>query len=214
MLNPRHIVLSAGAGPAPARRFLELLIVELEAECQRLGVRVLRPTRATRQQPSVTLVSSGPLHLLEPWLGTHTLLAARSGQSRSRRKRWHVSVQLDSPPAPQEQPELDLRDVEIRATRAGGPGGQHVNKTESAVQAVHLPTGVRAIARERRCRHQNEARALQRLTTELRRLAEARIATAQQEAHARRRSIVRGNSVCVWRLDPRGGLRRLATCRT
>jgi protein subunit release factor A len=51
--------------------------------------------------------------------------------------------------------------------RASGPGGQHVNRTESAVRVTHLPTGVRATAMEERSQHRNRKLALARLTKKL-----------------------------------------------
>lgn len=61
-----------------------------------------------------------------------------------------------------------LAECTVETFRAGGPGGQHQNKTESAVRLTHLPTGVVVTARESRSQHRNRARALDRLRTALR----------------------------------------------
>ena len=69
-----------------------------------------------------------------------------------------------------EIPESDeqlLADCRVETFRAGGPGGQHQNTTESGVRLVHLPSGLRAVAREERSQHRNRARALERLRTKL-----------------------------------------------
>jgi protein subunit release factor A len=63
-------------------------------------------------------------------------------------------------------PESDddlLRECEVDTFRASGPGGQHVNKTESAVRVTHLPTGVVVTSREERSQHRNKATCLQKL---------------------------------------------------
>src|SRR5215211_8605807 len=63
-------------------------------------------------------------------------------------------------------PELDddlLRECEIETFRASGPGGQHVNKTESAVRLRHLPSGVVVTSRQERSQHRNKALCLQQL---------------------------------------------------
>jgi len=63
-------------------------------------------------------------------------------------------------------PEADdalLAECRVETFAAGGPGGQHQNRTESAVRLVHLPTGVRVTAREERSQHRNRAKALERL---------------------------------------------------
>lgn len=63
-------------------------------------------------------------------------------------------------------PETDeelLRECEMETFRASGPGGQHVNKTESAVRLKHLPTGLVVTSREERSQHRNKALCLEKL---------------------------------------------------
>jgi protein subunit release factor B len=68
-------------------------------------------------------------------------------------------------------PELEelARDCRIEFYKASGPGGQHRNKVETAVRIVHVPTGVRAQASERRSRERNRTEALMRLAAALER---------------------------------------------
>lgn len=63
--------------------------------------------------------------------------------------------------------ELLLRDCELQQTRRGGPGGQHRNKTESAIVLTHRPTGITGQASERRSQHENRDVAIERLRTNL-----------------------------------------------
>ena len=63
-------------------------------------------------------------------------------------------------------PESDedlLRECEVETFRSSGPGGQHVNKTESAVRLRHLPSGVVVVSREERSQYRNKAICLQKL---------------------------------------------------
>ena len=60
-----------------------------------------------------------------------------------------------------------LAECAVETFRAGGPGGQHQNKTESAVRLTHQPTGIVVTARESRSQHRNRQRALARLRTAL-----------------------------------------------
>lgn len=67
-----------------------------------------------------------------------------------------------------------LRDCEVSTFIGGGPGGQHRNKTASAVRLVHLPTGVTVTATERRSQLRNRGAALERLRAVLTGLARVR----------------------------------------
>jgi protein subunit release factor A len=60
-----------------------------------------------------------------------------------------------------------LKEIRFETFTPGGPGGQHANRTSSAVRAVHVPTGLRAIAREHRSQARNRELALQRLIAKL-----------------------------------------------
>jgi peptide chain release factor 1 len=62
---------------------------------------------------------------------------------------------------------IDSKDLEISATAAGGPGGQHVNRTLSAVQIKHIPSGIMVRSEQQRSQHQNKAKALQILSAKL-----------------------------------------------
>ncbi len=62
---------------------------------------------------------------------------------------------------------IDPGDLEIMTTAAGGPGGQHVNRTMSAVQIKHIPSGIMVRSEQQRSQHQNKAKALQILSAKL-----------------------------------------------
>ena len=92
-------------------------------------------------------------------------------------------------PIPEGDAEL-LGQCRVETFRAGGKGGQHQNRTESAVRLVHEPTGVRATARNERSQHRNKAVALQRLRRKLERRnrrPEPRIPTKVPKREKRKR---------------------------
>ena len=70
------------------------------------------------------------------------------------------------PRIPETDEEL-LAECRVETFRAGGPGGQHQNTTDSGVRLVHEPTGLRAVARDERSQHRNRALALARLREKL-----------------------------------------------
>ncbi len=82
-------------------------------------------------------------------------------------------------------PSTDLealaRDCDIEFTRAGGPGGQHRNKAETAVRITHRPSGVTVVASERRSQARNKMAALKRLADKLVAIERKRVLSRQRE---------------------------------
>lgn len=108
------------------------------------------------------------------------------------RKNWFVGVVM-LPEAVANGAAAPARaDIRFESFRAGGPGGQHQNKTESAVRAVHGPTGLTATARDGRSQHRNKVLAVERLTA----LLDARARLAHDGdarlIHAAHRHVERG----------------------
>jgi peptide chain release factor 1 len=81
------------------------------------------------------------------------------------------------PEAEEVDVEIREEDLEIQTTHSGGPGGQHVNTTNSAVQLFHKPSGIMIKCQEERSQHKNKARALK--------ILRSRLLSAAQEAHDR-----------------------------
>ena len=69
-----------------------------------------------------------------------------------------------------ESDEALLRECELDTFRSSGPGGQHVNKTESAVRLRHIPSGVVVTSQQERSQHRNKAICLQKLREKIERL--------------------------------------------
>jgi protein subunit release factor A len=95
-----------------------------------------------------------------------------------------------SPPPYSTSREALEREVEIDVFRASGPGGQHVNKTESALRLVHPPSGVVVIAQDSSSQHRNREIAYERLAERLERLnyvPKKRVATKPTRGSKERR---------------------------
>lgn len=90
-----------------------------------------------------------------------------------------------------EAEEVDIvikpEDLHIQATRSGGPGGQHVNTTDSAVQITHLPTGLQVKSQDGRSQTQNKEKAMEILRTKL---YEAKVREEEAKYSAQRRALI------------------------
>lgn len=131
--------------------------------------------------------------LARRWSGSLLWVCESPYRPLHRRKNWFLGGAVYSCAAP-------LPDSEIRyeATRASGPGGQHVNKTDSAVRATHLATGLSVKVQTERSQHANKRLAGQLLASRLADLTQA----AQDKDKAKRRlqhhQSERGNAARVF----------------
>jgi len=201
----RRLTISSGLGPIEVRAFVASLADAIEALASERGVEVAhRVVHGANDAPhSVDLVLLGATERLVDLVGTHALVARSATRSKRDRKRWFVSVRIDDVPSVQPIA-IDLRDVEIDACRASGAGGQHVQKTASAVRVRHRPSGIAIRIENERSQHRNRSIALERLAEAL---AERGRNAAAGDAAGRRHAclhVERGRPVCVWRSNGSG----------
>ena len=144
---------------------------------------------------AVISLQGGDYHaLIEDWEGSVQWIAQSPYRIYHKRKNWFVGVQTFTLSESQEATEAEIR---YETLRASGPGGQHVNQTESAVRAVHIPTGMSVVASDQRSQWQNKKLATERL---LLKLASWSIEQAMIQAQANwsnHNCLQRGNPVKV-----------------
>jgi peptide chain release factor len=113
-----------------------------------------------------------------------------------KRKNWFVDVTAFEPV---EKAPWRAEDIRVDRLRASGPGGQHVNKTESAVRVTHMPTGLCAVSQEERSQHLNKKLAMARLQAMIRRREDQAEKGLDRRRWNRHNGVERGNAVHVFR---------------
>jgi peptide chain release factor len=181
-----RLILTSGRGPAECRIALKRALDLLAAEAAISGVACdVTVHGGDRHGPASAVALLACDH--DPpaarrfgaaWCGSILWIAPSPVRPNHKRKNWFIGVaELPAQAAAQA---LAQSDVRFETFRAGGPGGQHQNKTESAVRAVYIRTGLSVVARDGRSQHRNRALALSRLGDLL--AAAAQLASARDDA--------------------------------
>ncbi len=192
--------LSAAQGPDECALAVAKALQRLLREAETLGteVRVIEeeagPRRGTLLSVLLALDGNSAATLAEDWSGTLQWVCASPYRPNHGRKNWYFGgARFNAPSASLEG------EVRFETLRSSGPGGQHVNTTDSAVRATHVASGLSVKVQSERSQHANKRLALLLIARKL----EERAEQASSELRAERRLVhhhlQRGNPRRVFR---------------
>lgn len=191
-MSGMEIQLSSGQGPEECELAVGKLLRRLMEEYPDIRVLETHPGKRTDCYRSVRIESETDLSILE---GSVKWICESPYRRGHKRKNWFVDVSVCEEAKKQEYDESLIR---FETFRSGGKGGQHVNKVETGVRAVYIPTGLAVVSTEARSQQMNKKLALNRLCDLIAVQNEQGMAQVKALNRLEHTRIERGNPVRVY----------------
>jgi peptide chain release factor len=192
------IQISSGRGPVECCRVVTLIRQKMAAQVGKAGFELEEldategPANGTHHSITLQLQGGQLEAFIREWRGTIKWTAQSPYRKNHKRKNWFAGVAIF---AVHELPQWNERDVKFETCRASGPGGQNVNKVESAVRGLHTPSGIQVLAMDSRSQLQNRKLCLERLRAKVMAWQMEKMVQEQQARWQLHNVLERGNEV-------------------
>ena len=207
--DPRNAILSvhSGAGGTESCDWTEMLLRMYRRWAEERGYDAELIDLLPGEEAGVknaTIIVKGPYAYgyLKAEEGVHRLVRISPFDANKRRHTSFASVDVIPEIDEAIDVQINTADLRIDTYRSSGKGGQHVNKTDSAVRITHLPTGLVAACQSERSQHQNKAKALQVLSSRLHQLEIQKREAAAEADYQAKQKIEWGSQIRSYVLHP------------
>ena len=205
--NNAILSINAGAGGTEAQDWASMLMRMYLRYCEKKGFKTeiteyLDGEEAGIKSITFTVQGEYAYGFLRAENGIHRLVRISPYDSNARRHTSFASVFL----FPELDDDVDIeildKDLKIDTFRASGAGGQHINKTDSAIRITHMPSGVVVACQSQRSQHKNKAQAMKQLKARLYELERQRMADENDELAGDKKEIGWGSQIRSYVLHP------------
>jgi peptide chain release factor 2 len=202
-----QVEISAGAGGTEAQDWAQMLMRMYTRWAERRGYAVEILDLSEGEEAGIKgavleIKGASAFGFLRPETGVHRLVRISPYDSQARRHTSFASVFVY--PVVNEEINIEIRDEDIKMDvfRASGAGGQHVNKTSSAVRLTHIPSGIVVACQQQRSQHKNKEHALKQLKNRLYTLEAEKLAAKKAELDATKQDVSFGSQIRSYVLQP------------
>lgn len=204
--NNAYLDIQAGSGGTEAQDWAEMLLRMYLRWGERKGfktdlIEVTAGDVAGIKGAAIQFQGDYAFGWLRTETGVHRLVRKSPFDSGNRRHTSFASVFVSPELDDDIEIELDMSEIRVDTYRASGAGGQHVNKTDSAVRLTHIPTGIAVQCQNQRSQHKNRDMAIKQLKAKLYELEEQKRREEAQEVEDNKLEISWGSQIRSYVLD-------------
>lgn len=202
-----YVTIHSGAGGTESCDWADMLFRMYRMYCEDNGFEV----EILDSQPgeeaglkSISLLVTGPYAYgyLKAERGVHRLVRISPFDANKRRHTSFSSLDVVAELTEEIEVEIKEEDLRVDTYRSGGAGGQHVNKTDSAIRLTHLPTGIVVAVQSERSQHKNRAKAMSMLKAKLYELYEDRQRKEMERFYGEKGEIAWGSQIRSYVFQP------------